>query len=136
LKADAEEHPSVNTAKRYKLSEAAVEIIAKAGAVHGQQSRAIQVAAELAYWNAPLGDDSQWQHIVLDSKLTGKTYKLPERTIALIEGMEPSFGTLGNVMAYLAFVLTQIEEPKLFGKSPMRKKEKRAASKAIKELLK
>jgi hypothetical protein len=110
LKSEAEEHPTVNIAKRYKLTEKAVDLIAAAGETHGQQSRALQVAAELAYWNAPLGDDSLWQH-VLDSKLTGKTYRLPERTVTLIAGMVPSFGTLGNVMAYLAFVLTQIEKP-------------------------
>jgi hypothetical protein len=34
---------SHNVAKRYKLPEAALEVIEKAGKIHGQQSRAIQV---------------------------------------------------------------------------------------------
>jgi hypothetical protein len=137
LKAEAGNHPSVNTAKRYKLPKAAVEITAKAGAVHGQQSRAIQVAVELI-WYAGFGvQESEMQH-VLDSPLTGKTYKLPERTVALVTALTP-YGTLGNVMAAVAEVLSRIDKPdttppKPFGKGPMTKKEKRAAGKAIREL--
>ena len=44
LKRESESHESRNIAKRYKLPEAAVNIIEKAGPIHGQQSRAIQVA--------------------------------------------------------------------------------------------
>ncbi|MGA2425047.1 MAG: hypothetical protein ABSG07_13675 [Terriglobales bacterium] len=40
---------SRNLAKRYKLSEAALTIIEKAGKIHGQQSRAIQIAVEIIY---------------------------------------------------------------------------------------
>lgn len=43
---------SRNIAKRYKLPEAAVTLIEKAGPIHGQQSRTIQVAVELL-WNMP-----------------------------------------------------------------------------------
>jgi hypothetical protein len=35
-------------AKRYKLPERAVEIIEQAAKIHGQQSRAIQIAVEVA----------------------------------------------------------------------------------------
>ena len=74
--------------------------------------------------------------ILSDSKLTGKTYRLPERTVVFIEGMAPSFGTLGNVMAYLAFVLTQIENPPdTTPRATMTKKEKKRQKKAIKEAL-
>jgi hypothetical protein len=39
LKRESESHESRNIAKRYKLPEAAANIIEKAGLVHGQQSR-------------------------------------------------------------------------------------------------
>jgi hypothetical protein len=48
---------SRNLAKCYKLPEAALKIIEKYGKVHGQQSRAIQVAVELLWekvgWKVP-----------------------------------------------------------------------------------
>lgn len=133
LKREADAHPSINTAKRYKLPEAAVEIIAKAGAVHGQQSRAIQVAVELIWWASKLDefyvtdDDTQF---IRNTPLIGKTYKLPERTVALIDEMAPAIGTLGKVMCAVAVVLTRIDkiEPLPRGK-PTTKAEKRATKK-------
>ena len=64
---------SRNLAKRYKLPEAALRIIEKAGKIHGQQSRAIQVAVELLWEKVGWAPDSAMSAI-LDSPLTGKTY--------------------------------------------------------------
>jgi hypothetical protein len=106
LKRDAESHESRNIARRYKLPEAAVNMIEKAGSVHGQQSRAIQVAVELL-WNMPGWEvsDQSMSHI-LNSPLTGKTYKLPPRTVGLINGLASEYGTKGNVLAAIAYMLT------------------------------
>jgi hypothetical protein len=106
LKRESESHESRNIAKRYKLPEAALKIIEKAGPIHGQQSRAIQVAVELL-WNMPgwgVSDESM-SHI-LTSPLTGKTYKLPPRTVALINGLAHEYGTKGNVLAAIAYMLS------------------------------
>ncbi|MBZ5613239.1 MAG: hypothetical protein LAO23_04450 [Acidobacteriia bacterium] len=106
LKRESESHESRNIAKRYKLPEAAVKLIEKAGPVYGQQSRAIQVAVELL-WNMPgwgVSDESM-SHI-LNSPLTGKTYKLPPRTVGLINGLALEYGTKGNVLAAIAHMLT------------------------------
>jgi hypothetical protein len=81
-------------------------MIEKAGPVHGQQSRAIQVAVELL-WNMPgwgVSDESM-SHI-LNSPLTGKTYKLPPRTVGLINGLAHEYGTKGNVLAAIAYMLS------------------------------
>lgn len=40
---------TTTVAKRYKLPERAIEIIEQAGKIHGQQSRAIQIAVEIIY---------------------------------------------------------------------------------------
>ena len=62
---------SRNIAKTYELPLAALKIIEKAGRVHGQQSRAIQVAVELLWHNlAVLGSDATMQNI-LDSPVIG-----------------------------------------------------------------
>ena len=98
---------SHNLAKRYKLPEAALKIIGKAGRVHGQQSRAIQVAVELLWdkvgYCVP---DSAMQHI-LDSPVIGKTYKLTPRTVTLIEALSKDYGTQGNVLAAVAYTLSR-----------------------------
>src|ERR1700692_4409344 len=90
---------SRNLAKRYKLPEAALSIIERAGKIHGQQSRAIQVAVELLWeqvgWAVP---DSAMSPI-LDAPFTGKTYKLPPRTVSLIEALSHEYGTQGKVLA-------------------------------------
>jgi len=98
---------SRNLAKRYKLPLAALKIIEKAGRVHGQQSRAIQVAVELLWHNlAVLGSDVTMQNI-LDSPVIGKTYKLTPRTVALIEMLAKDYGTQGNVLAAVAYTLSR-----------------------------
>ena len=98
---------SRNLAKRYKLPEAALKIIEKAGRVHGQQSRAIQVAVELLWdkvgYCVP---DSAMQHI-LDSPVIGKTYKLTPRTVSLIEVLSHEYETQGNVLAAVAYMLSK-----------------------------
>lgn len=106
LKRHAESHESRNIAKRYKLPDAAVNIIEKAGPVYGQQSRAIQVAVELL-WNMPgWGVSDESMSNILNSPVTGKTYKLPPRTIGLINGLAHEYGTKGNVLAAIAYMLT------------------------------
>src|ERR1700694_3022698 len=98
---------SRNLAKRYKLPEAALKIIEKYGKVHGQQSRAIQVAVELLWekvgWRVPDRAMSSF----LDSPLTGKTYKLPPRTVSLIEALSHEYETQGNVLAAVAHMLSK-----------------------------
>lgn len=139
MKRTPEDHESVNTAKRYKLPEAAVEIIAKAGVVHGQQSRAIQVAVELLWWAQNLEEfqttDKDILRVLRSSPLTGKTYRLPERTVTLIGLMAPVMGTRGNVMCAVAIVLTRINkiETPLPNGEPMTKEEKKGWKKTLLE---
>jgi hypothetical protein len=40
---------------------------------------------------------------VLDSQLTGKTYKLPPRTVSLIEVLSHEYGTQAKVLAAVAY---------------------------------
>jgi hypothetical protein len=98
---------SRNLAKRYKLPEVAVKIIEKNGKVHGQQSRAIQVAVELLWekvgWRVP----DRAMSAILDSPLTGKTYKLPPRTVSFIESLAHEYGTQGRVLAAVAYMLSK-----------------------------
>lgn len=81
----------------------AVEIIEEAGRIHGQQSRAVQIAVEIIYrtpernWLAP--------NAIKDTSLVGKTYGLPQRTIKLIEILSKKYGTRGNVLAACAALL-------------------------------
>jgi hypothetical protein len=119
LKREADEHPSVNTAKRYKLPEAAVDIISKAGVIHGQQSRAIQIGAELL-WLVGFGVTDEDLSRILDSPLTGKTYKLPERTIGIIQTLASpaDYGTRGKVLAAIAYLLSKSEPRAGLSKMP------------------
>ncbi len=98
---------SHNLAKRYRLPLAALKIIERAGKIHGQQSRAIQVAVELLWekvgWRVPDGAMSA----ILDSPFTGKTYKLPPRTVSLIEALSHEYDTHGKVLAAVAFMLSK-----------------------------
>jgi len=96
---------SRNLAKRYKLPEAAVKIIAKYAKVHGQQSRAIQVAIELI-WNAPTYM-VEIPESIFKSPRVGKTYKLTPRTVDLIEKLANEYGTKGNVLAACAVMLSR-----------------------------
>lgn len=97
---------SHNLAKRYRLPQTALKIIEKAGKIHGQQSRAIQVAVELL-WNMPgWGVSDEAMADVLNSPIIGKTYKLPPRTVGLINGLAHEYGTKGNVLAAVAHMLT------------------------------
>jgi hypothetical protein len=76
---------SKNIAKRYKLTSAAAEMIDRAGQIHGQKSRAVQIAVEILWRTqrqlAKIPTD------ILQSPLTARTYKLPQRTVALIEAL-------------------------------------------------
>jgi hypothetical protein len=101
---------SHNLAKRYKLPEAALKIIERAGKIHGQQSRAIQVAVELLWWQV-VGIKISGPGIesILDSPLVGKTYKLTPRTVTLIEALSRDYGTQGNVLAAVAYTLSRPE---------------------------
>src|SRR6266700_206958 len=96
---------SHNLAKRYKLPEAALKIIEKAGKIHGQQSRAIQVAIELI-WNSP-GKLVNVPDAILKSPQVGKTYKLTPRTVSLIEALSQEYETQGNVLAACAVMLSR-----------------------------
>jgi hypothetical protein len=103
---------SKNIAKRYKLTSAAAEMIDRAGQIHGQKSRAVQIAVEILWRTqrqlAKIPTD------ILQSPLTARTYKLPQRTVALIEalGREGS-RTRGEVLAACAGLLvSDVEEAK------------------------
>lgn len=98
---------SHNLAKRYKLPERALKIIEKAGKIHGQQSRAIQVAVELLWDRAGFMVPDSALSVILDSPVTGKTYKLPPRTVSLIESLAHEYGTKGKVLAAIAYMLSQ-----------------------------
>ena len=101
------EDTSHNLAKRYKLTEAALKIIEEAGKTHGQQSRAIQVAVELLWEKVGWAVEDSAMSTILDSPLTGKTYKLPPRTVSLIEALSHEYGTKGKVLAAVAYMLSR-----------------------------
>jgi hypothetical protein len=107
---------SHNLAKRYKLPEAALKIIEKAGKIHGQQSRAIQVAVELI-WNSP-GYLVNVPDSILKSPQVGKTYKLPPRTVSLIEALGHEYETQGNVLAACAVMLSRPDPREGLTKAP------------------
>jgi len=92
-------------AKRYKLPERAMEIIKQAGKIHGQQSRAIQIAVEIIY-RTPEKDYTA-PATITGTPLTGKTYGLPARTIKLIAVLALRFGTRGNVLAACKYLLAE-----------------------------
>ena len=98
---------SHNLAKRYKLPEAALKIIERAGKIHGQQSRAIQVAVELLWHNVAILVSDATMQSILDSPVIGKTYKLTPRTVTLIEALSRDYGTQGNVLAAVAYTLSR-----------------------------
>lgn len=101
---DALQGEARNPAKRYKLPLRAVEIIEQAAKIHGQQSRAIQVAVEII-WRT-VGKDYTAPPAILDTPLVGKTYGLTRRTIALIEALvREGYGTRGDVLAACAYLL-------------------------------
>jgi len=101
---------SKNVAKRYKLTEAAAEIIDQAGQIHGQRSRAVQIAVELL-WRTQRHLDKIPTDI-LESPITARTYKIPHRTVSLIEVLaRKGSRTRGEVLAACAGLLTSdVEE--------------------------
>jgi hypothetical protein len=107
---------SRNVAKRYKLPEVALNIIEKAGKVHGQKSRAIQVAVELI-WNSP-GYLVNIPPSISESPQVGGTYKLPPRTVGLIEALGKEYGTLGNALAACAVMLSRPDPREGLTKAP------------------
>jgi hypothetical protein len=97
---------SKNIAKRYKLTTAAAEIIDQAGQIHGQKSRAVQIAIEIL-WRTQRPLDKVPTDI-LRSPVTARTYKLPQRTVGLIEALGHANGrTRGQVLAACAGLLAQ-----------------------------
>jgi hypothetical protein len=74
---------SRSVAKRYKLTTAAAAIIDQAGQIHGQKSRAVQIAVEIL-WRTQrrLG---KIPSDILGSPPTARTYKLPSRTVEFTE---------------------------------------------------
>ncbi len=98
---------SHNLAKRYRLSQAALKIIEKAGKIHGQQSRAIQIAVELLWEKVGWAVPDSVMFPILDSPLTARTYKLPPRTVSLIEALSHEYGTQGKVLAAVAYMLSK-----------------------------
>jgi hypothetical protein len=134
---DSLKDTSRNVAKTYKFPVAALKLIEKAGRIHTQKSRAIQVAAELLWYNAVEYISDEEMQPFRDTPLVLKTYKLPERTVKLIDAMAPSFGTLGNVMIAIAITLKRTENvdtrPPDIGKGPMTAEQKRETRKALRE---
>jgi len=102
---------SKNVAKRYKLTEAAAEIIDEAGEVHGQKSRAVQIAVEILWRTTGLG---KIPSSILESPITARTYKIPDRTVSLIEALaREGSRTRGEVLAACAGLLaSDVEEAK------------------------
>jgi hypothetical protein len=86
---------SKNVAKRYKLTSAAAEIIDQAGQIHGQKSRAVQIAVEILWRTTGLG-------------------KIPDRTVSFIEALaRKDSRTRGEVLAACAGLLaSDVEEAK------------------------
>src|SRR5260370_40069145 len=87
---------SRSIAKPYKLTTAAAEIIAPAGQIHGQKSRAVQIAVAILWRTTGLG---KIQSAILESPIQAKTYNAPESTVLLIEARarkESSTGAHGR----------------------------------------
>jgi hypothetical protein len=103
---------SRSVAKRYKLTTAAAEIIDQAGQIHGQKSRAVQIAVEILWRTTGLG---KIPSAILQSPITARTYKLPHRTVSLIEALaRKDFRTRGEVLAACAGLLaSDVEEAKV-----------------------
>lgn len=94
---------SRSVAKRYKLTTAAAEIIDRAGQIHGQKSRAVQIAVEILWRSTGLG---KIPTAILESPITARTYKIPERTVSLIEALaRRGSRTRGEVLAACAGLL-------------------------------
>jgi hypothetical protein len=88
---------SRSVGKRYKLTEAAAEIIDRAGQIHGQKSRAVQIAVEILCRATGLG---KIPSAIVQSPITARTYKIPDRTVSLIEALTLNgFRTRGDVLA-------------------------------------
>jgi hypothetical protein len=96
-----------NEAKRYKLPTEAVKIIERAGKRYGQQSRAIQVAVELLWHKEGHGVSDSAMSGILSSPSAGKTYKLTPMTVSHIKALSHEYGTLGSVLAAVAYMLAQ-----------------------------
>lgn len=98
---------TANIARRYKLPEAAADIIDKAGEIHGQKSRAIQIGVEI-FWRG-LQRPSLLPGIT-ETPLVGRSYKLPPRTISCIETLAKENAlTQGQFLAAVATVLAEPE---------------------------
>jgi hypothetical protein len=102
---------SRSVAKRYKLTTAAAEIIDQAGQIHGQKSRAVQIAVEILWRTTGLG---KIPSSILESPITARTYKIPGRTVSLIEALaRKGSRTRGEVLAACAGSLaSDLEEAK------------------------
>src|ERR1700730_14160627 len=94
---------SRSVAKRYKLTTAAAEIIDQAGQIHGQKYRAVQIAVEILGRTTGVG---RIPSAILQSPITARTYKIPDRTVSLIEALaRKDSRTRGEVLAACAGLL-------------------------------
>jgi hypothetical protein len=92
-----------NVAKRYNLTTIAAEMLDKAGEVHGQKSRAVQIGVELL-WRTQ--SEVKVPNEILNAPLIGKTYILPPRTVGLIEALSHEYNeTQGYILAACAVLL-------------------------------
>lgn len=96
LKRSPAEHARRTDAKTFKLPLAALKIIEKAGEVHGQQSRAIEVSVELLWHGVGTRVPDADMSAMKESAITAKTYRLPPRTIDLIQALSPRIRHTGE----------------------------------------
>lgn len=105
---------TANLAKSYKLPERAADIFDRTAKVYGQKSRAIQVGVEIL-WRRPLmrKDGSFGLNVLpgaIETPLVARSYKLPPRTVELIETLSEMTGmTQGGVLCAVAAVLDEPE---------------------------
>jgi hypothetical protein len=93
------------------VTRATAEIIDQAGEIHGQKSRAVQIAVEILWRTTGLG---KIPSAILHSPITARTYKIPDRTVTLIETLaREGSRTRGEVLAACAGLLaSDVEEAK------------------------
>jgi hypothetical protein len=110
---------SRSVAKRYKLTTAAAEIIDQAGRIHGQKSRAVQIAVEILWRTPGVG---KIPSSILESPITARTYKIPGRTVSLIEALaRQDSRTRGEVLAACAGLLASDVKEARSGRVLMRR---------------
>jgi hypothetical protein len=77
-------------------------------AYYSEASRAIQVGVELLWFHGVgIVVKSPAINEMLETPQVAKTYKLTPRTVKLIEALAKDYGTQGNVLAAVAFMLSK-----------------------------